>query len=141
MTRPAPRRPEAREDAPGGERFRASARLHTRAEFQRVYEGGRKLHGRHVTMFVLRTAAANSRLGVAATRKIGHAVARNLAKRRLREVFRRHRPAGGLDVVLVARREFFEAPFETLVEEFQALLARANRHDGRRNTAIAGDGR
>ena len=43
--------------------------------------------------------------------------------------------------LLVAKREFFEAPFETLVEEFETLLARANRHDRRRNTTSAPDGR
>jgi ribonuclease P protein component len=115
--------------------------LHSRAEFQKVYEGGRKVHGRHVTLFALPTRGAHSRLGIAATRKIGSAVARNLAKRRLREIFRRNRPAGGLDVVLVPKREFFEAPFEALATEFGALLARANRHDGRRNPTVATDGR
>lgn len=138
---PAARRRASRQARPGArERFGASARLHSRTEFQKVYEGGRKVHGRHLTLFLLPTEGAQSRLGVAATRKIGHAVARNLAKRRLREIFRRHRPPGGLDVVVVAKREFFEAPFDTLVEEFGTLLARANRHDRRRNPTIATDG-
>ena len=58
-------------------------RLSRRSEFQRVYDQGHKAHGRFMTLFVLPTGSDRSRLGVAATRKIGGAVSRNRAKRRV----------------------------------------------------------
>jgi len=64
-------------------------------------------------------APGTARFGVTASRKIGGAVERNRAKRRLREAARAVLPLSGVagnDYVLVARRE-------TLVISYDALLA------------------
>ena len=68
-------------------------------------------------------AAAAPRLGVAATRKLGSAVERNRAKRRAREMFRRRKIIGGLDVVIVPRREMLDAPFAHLEADIPLLTA------------------
>ena len=47
------------------------------------------------------------------------------AKRRLREIFRTATLPGGLDLVLVVRRELVDAPWTTIREEFDALVARS----------------
>jgi ribonuclease P protein component len=67
------------------------------------------------------------RLGVAATRKLGSAVERNRAKRRARELFRRRKKIGGLDIVIVPRREMLDASFASLEAEYVALLGRRGR--------------
>jgi ribonuclease P protein component len=82
-----------------------------------------------MTVFDLPTDAPTARLGVAATRKLGGAVKRNRAKRLAREVFRRHKPAGGHDIVIVPRREMLDAPFPHLEADFDELL---NRRGSRR---------
>ena len=82
-----------------------------------------------MTVFLLATDAPIARLGVAATKKLGDAVKRNRAKRLAREVFRRHRPAGGHDVVIIPRREMLDAPFPYLEADFDELL---KRHGTRR---------
>lgn len=121
-------------DASKTGRFRSADRLHNRREFQRVYDRGQKLHGPHLTLFVLPNQLDHSRLGVAATRKIGGAVQRNLAKRRMREIFRRHRARPGFDVVVVPKREFFEATFAEIAAEYQSVVARAGRAHARRGS-------
>jgi ribonuclease P protein component len=102
----------------------AAHRIRCRPEFERIYGGGAKIHGRYMTLFVMVNGAATPRLGVAATRKLGSAVDRNRAKRRARELFRRRKDIGGLDVVIVPRREMLDAPFANLEAEYVALLAR-----------------
>lgn len=77
-----------------------------------------------MTMFTRQRQDGVARLGVAATRKIGTAVARNRAKRVIREVFRHHKPSTAVDVVVVPRREMLEAPFDRVEAEFETLLQR-----------------
>lgn len=105
-------------------RFRADEHVRKREDFERVYSQGRRLSGRLMTMFIGPNGQPNARLGIAATRKIGSAVIRNRAKRLVREVFRHHKPPGGLDVVVVPRRELLDAPYGTLEAEYRTLLDR-----------------
>ncbi len=55
------------------------------------------------------------RVGVVAGRKVGGAVARNRAKRRLREAAARVRLQDGVDYVVIASREVNQVEFERLV--------------------------
>jgi ribonuclease P protein component len=80
-----------------------------------------------MTLFAFPNSLACTRFGVAATRKIGGAVARNRAKRRIREVFRTAGVPGGLDLVVVVRREVVDAEWQELRAEFQGLLGRQRR--------------
>jgi ribonuclease P protein component len=108
-----------------GQGLTASERIRRRPEFERVYKEGARAHGRFMTLFVLPNAGNAARLGVAATRKIGSAVARNRARRLTREIFRRHKVAAGLDIVVVPRREMLDAPFASLEADYQAALERS----------------
>ena len=92
-----------------------------------MYDNGVKLHGRYLILFVLQNDLDCSRLGIAATRKIGGAAVRNRIKRRLREIFRTRRPRIALDLVIVPKRESVAASFEGLVNDFDNGLARYRR--------------
>jgi len=111
--------------------FPRAARIRRRGEFTGVFDGGVKRHGRLMSVFVLPTPGARARLGIAASKKIGGSVERNLAKRRMREVFRTAGLPVALDIVVIPRRELLKAPFESLREEFATLVDVAARH-GRR---------
>ena len=99
-------------------------RIRRRPDFERVYSQGARISGRFMTVFVLRTGSPQTRLGVAATRKLGGAIVRNRAKRLARELFRRQKIAGGYDIVIVPRRELLDAPFPTLEADYHAVLNR-----------------
>jgi len=80
--------------------------LRRRGEFQTVYRQGVKVSGRFVVVFALPRDGSECRLGITATRRLGGAVVRNRARRRIRELFRRHGGGlldGGVDVVVNAR--------------------------------------
>lgn len=115
------------------QRFPRSGRIHRRPEFQHVYDGGRKVHGRFMTMFVLPNELGASRLGVSATRRLGRAVIRSRAKRRLRELFRTSPAPGAVDLVIVPRRELVDARWPELQDEYRELLRRALRGAGGRH--------
>lgn len=102
-------------------------RLRGRAGFSRVYREGSRLPGNALVLYV-RSTGTPRRVGVTAGRGLGGAVARNRAKRRLREALRRlegHLSHQG-DIVLVARPLAGTARFSEIVEELEALC-RAGR--------------
>ena len=82
-------------------------------------------------LFVVPNGGTTPRFGVAATRKLGSAVERNRAKRLAREIFRRHRLAAGLDIIVVPRREMLDAPFVSLEADYVAALDRRDRERSR----------
>jgi len=105
-------------------RFRPHERIRRREEFQRVYNEGRRIGGRYGTFFLLSTGGPAGRLGIAATRKFGPAVARNRAKRLIRDVFRRNKIAPGFDLVVIPKRALLEAGLSAFEAEFCRLLGR-----------------
>lgn len=107
--------------------FPQHRRVRRRAEFLAAYETGRKIHGRFVTLFVRPNDVSACRLGVSVTRKQGPATVRNAAKRRLREIFRQATLPPALDLVIVPKREFFDADFSAIRADVLAAVDRATR--------------
>jgi len=126
---PPRQRPEAA-DGPAllGFTLPKEARLAKRAEFLRVYEQGRRIEGRFMTVFILPNRRGVHRVGVTATKKaIGKAHDRNRAKRLLRESFRLSRPEldrvpERFDWVLNARRSLLYSKLEKPLAEFQSIV-------------------
>ena len=102
-------------------------RLTQRRQFEQVYAQQRRFAGRFMVLWCGSGEGAALRLGVVASRRVGPAVQRNRAKRRLREVFRLNRPhfRGPVDVVLVARPAIVNAAWQAVVGEMTALAAQA----------------
>ncbi|MFQ5972826.1 MAG: ribonuclease P protein component [Alphaproteobacteria bacterium] len=105
-------------------------RLTKRAEFQRVAAARRK----SVMPGLVLQAAARSgdnagvaRVGYTASRRVGNAVARNRARRRLRAAVDRVMPAhasSDVDFVVIARVGTLDRPFPDLVRDLERALKR-----------------
>lgn len=110
-------------------------RLKKRADFLRAAKGVRRVEGA-VTLELCRTpdsdasAAGTWRVGFTASRKVGNAVARNRAKRRLRAAASQLLPLlgrQGHDYVLVARASTGTRAFQVLLADVTAALGAAHR--------------
>ena len=109
------------------ERFPKSRRLRRRGEFQRVFDLSHRTKARYFTLLMAPNTAGTARLGIVASRKLGDAVRRNRAKRLIRDIFRRTGtlPAGqAFDVVVIPRRELFDAAYPSLESDFRSALER-----------------
>lgn len=77
-----------------------------------------------MTIFLLHRPDAVTRLGIAATKKLGGAVERTRAKRLVREIFRRNPAPPGYDIVVVPRRAVLDVSFSSLESEYVATVGR-----------------
>ena len=109
------------------QRLRRNQRLTQTRSFRETFEQGRKWVGTYMVLWLREGEGASLRLGVVASRKVGNAVQRARAKRRLREAFRLNRGqfSGPYDVVLVARRNVLKASWDDVVEELVTLGEKA----------------
>lgn len=81
------------------------------------------------------------RVGFTVSRKVGNAVVRNRARRRLRELARMLLPAHGIpgaDHVFIARSRDPEAPFGQLRAEVEQALGKAKQRLGKATAGKAG---
>ena len=106
------------------EGFGREARLRSRGEFTAVQKSGRRVAGRYLTLLGQPNALGRDRLGIIASRRVGNAVVRNRAKRRVREIFRRLRDSTSrpLDLVVIVKTELVTAPLPAVAAEFHAAL-------------------
>ena len=81
-----------------------------------------------MTLVARPNALEHTRLGIVVPRRLGGAVWRNRSKRRVRELFRHHKPAAGLDLVVLPRRDFLDVPFAALVDDYRRTLRRQLRN-------------
>jgi ribonuclease P protein component len=112
-------------------------RLKRRADFLRVAAARRKWAAPGLILQVApqpaseqpesETAEDSVRVGFTASRKVGNAVKRNRARRRLKALVREMIATGadpGLDLVLIARPATVDRPFDELRRDLQQSLQR-----------------
>lgn len=89
---------------------------------------------------ILPNELPQSRFGFAVGKRVGGAVVRNRVKRRLRAAIGALRPAGGWDVVVIARPSAAAADLAALRGALRSLARRAGVPMTAATGAIAGDG-
>jgi len=109
------------------ETFSRDDRLRKRREFEECYASGVRVSGRHLQLFLLpRAGAGSSRLGISVGKRLGGAVLRNRLRRRVREIFRRHRPPGapGIQLVVNVKPSAAGSSFSELSRDYLSALER-----------------
>lgn len=94
------------------------------SEFQRLYRRGKSAVRPTLVMYAIKGRQGQIRLGITAGKKLGGAVERNRAKRRLRELFRLMQPdiKPNIDICIVARGRVLNAPYDKLFRDFKSAL-------------------
>lgn len=102
-------------------------RLRRTSDVRRVYDEGQSWVHPLLVLVARPNGLDFSRVGVTASRKLGSAVARNRAKRLLREAARRLYPqfGAGWDVMLISRARILEAKEPQVEKALASLLRRA----------------
>lgn len=103
-----------------------SAPLKLNHIFRRLY-GSPAYASPYLVLYARRNRLGRNRVGITVSKKLGHAVVRNRARRRLREVYRLHEEVfqPGWDIVVVARSKSITAPFAQLTEAYLSLARKA----------------
>ena len=100
-------------------------------EFGRVYHKGKAYVHPQLVLYVLKNKSGRTRVGLTATKKIGHAVQRNRARRIMRAAIAEHLDynIGGYDLIFVARGQTPHLKSTQLSRTVAQLLARAGLPD------------
>jgi ribonuclease P protein component len=106
-------------------------RLQRTADFENLRKNGRRWSHPLALLIVCQSNLPTSRFAFSASRRVGNAVARNRAKRLLREAVRHHLKtiASGWDCLFIARSTTPEATFIEVEKAVVQLLRRANVMD------------
>jgi ribonuclease P protein component len=105
-----------------------AGRLKKRREFLRAASRGKRAARPGLVLQALATEPGSLRLGFTVTKKVGNAVVRNRARRRLKEAARLSLPSLGLsgwDLVLIGRDGTCGRPFSQLVGDLRGALKQA----------------
>jgi ribonuclease P protein component len=117
-------------------RLRPEQHLRRQSDIRTAREGGRRVDCRAFTLWCRLPGGSGLRRAcfVASTQAVGNAVLRNRAKRRLREVFRRHQRAlpVSCDVLFIARQAVNHWDFPQLERAFGDACGRLRAESPRK---------
>ena len=98
-------------------------------DFKLVFKKGKRIHSDYFVMLLLRnTEAKKPQLGVITSLKVGKAVKRNLAKRRIKEIFKEILPniAHDSQIIVICKPAITTIPFQQLQKELLSAFKKGN---------------
>lgn len=117
-----------------------SERVRARADFVQAQRSADLKVRAHAFLIavVVRPELPLARLGLVATKKLGGAVERNRAKRRVRALFRNgERPALPMDLIVILHADVLTAPFEELERQWARAMREVISRARKRPAGVA----
>lgn len=107
-------------------------RIRQNRDYRRIYSAGRRFSNRAGLMYVVRTKREPVRIGFVTTKRIGNAVARNRARRLMKEVYRlhRHELSSHYEAILLAAAFLTTATYSEAEKALLALWRKAGMLKG-----------
>lgn len=100
--------------------------LRGQREFEKIYKKGRSKGSKYVVFFCIKNSLGYNRIGFLASKKVGKAVARNRAKRLMKEAFRDfdNFPYRGYDIIFIARKGIDKVKMKDVKLSMQRAVSR-----------------
>jgi len=111
--------------------MRKQLRLRNRADFSRVYRGGKSYANSQFVVYISKQHIADPfRLGISTSKKIGNAVVRNRMRRVVKEIVRKLEPkiaahAPQIDIILIVRKPAITLSYIELEKSISHVFKRA----------------
>ncbi|NLV20937.1 MAG: ribonuclease P protein component [Syntrophomonadaceae bacterium] len=102
-------------------------RISNGEDYNYIFKNGKKIQAKFIIVFMAANHLEYDRFGIVTSKKVGNAVLRNLAKRRMRSIIQTHlseiKP--GFDLVIVARFNINKASYAALEKDFLHAVKKA----------------
>jgi ribonuclease P protein component len=98
--------------------------LRNKKDFDRLYKKGAKVHGKYLVVVFLKNGTGENRKAFLASKKVGKAVARNRARRLMKEACRSLEPRvrSGYDILFIARNTILNAKCREVTDSMTVSL-------------------
>jgi ribonuclease P protein component len=98
--------------------------LRDKRDFDRLYKKGAKIHGKYLVLIFVKNGREYSRKAFLASKKVGNAVARNRARRLMKEAYRIFSPhlKPGYDILFIARNTIVDRGCPEVEKTMKASL-------------------
>ena len=99
-------------------------RLKKHYQYAYVYRAGHRVSGKCVSIFACTSKTKNIKIGFSVTKKVGKAVKRNKARRRLREIIKKQLPnlKQNYNIIIVAKDNILDFSFKEIEMDIAYLL-------------------
>jgi len=99
-------------------------KLSKTSEFKKVFSEGRRIEGKNLIIFTLKSDYNFNRPGIIVKKETGKAVARNKIKRRLREAFRaiNKKMSPGYDIIVLAKNNIRKSDYFEICHDLESLF-------------------
>jgi ribonuclease P protein component len=108
----------------------ADQRLSRRSDFTKVMRHGRRSRSRLLRLAAHENGLNHNRYGFAISRRVGNAVVRNKARRRLRSIIRQTVLTTGNDIVITADPIVSNASFREITQAFESIALKLSLIEG-----------
>lgn len=103
-------------------------RLRKRYQFNYVYKAGTHFSSDNLVLYLTPSKTKHIKVGIAVTKKIGHAVVRNRVRRQIRELIGALIPQlkQNCNIIIVAKNNITQASFAELSAQLNKLVKKAD---------------